>query len=358
MNNRERFSRTIGFEPVDHPPLMLAEGWPATRNRWAEEGLPRHVDLYEHFGLEPFNSRHVGIETVFHPPFEERILEESDDFVVKINRRGVTEKNFKDGSSMPEFVGYPVEGPEAISWLKEKLNPDTPGRVRTDWLHQAQTARSAGKLVFCNGGQYFAFLNEHAGTERLLYMYFDAPDFVHRVNELQCVLCESALNIVLPEFKLDYIGYHEDMAYKNGSMIAPDMFREFMSPYYRRITGIAREHGVDIHYMDSDGDIRELVPLWIECGIRLVSPLEVAAGMDVAALRREYGKELAMVGGFDKRILAAGKPEIRAELERLRPVIEGGGYIPTCDHAVPPDVSLENYAFFVQTLKSMYGINV
>ena len=108
--------------------------------------------------------------------------------------------------------------------------------------------------------------------------------------------------------------------------------------------------------MDSDGDIRELIPLWLECGINCFLPLEVAAGMDVVKLRAQYGRDVLMIGGFDKRILAQDKQEIRQELERIRPVIEGGGYIPNCDHGVPHDVPFENVCFFVEYLKSIYGM--
>ena len=109
--------------------------------------------------------------------------------------------------------------------------------------------------------------------------------------------------------------------------------------------------------MDSDGDIRQLIPLWLECGVNLFVPLEVAAGMDVVALRAEYGKDVLMMGGFDKRILAAGRHEITRELERIRPVIEGGGYIPGCDHGIPHDVSFENYCCFIDGLKVIYGMS-
>jgi len=356
MDNRTRFLKTMRFEPVDHPPLTAGEAWASTIARWRQEGLPEGVDLNEYFGLEDFAARPVGIETLLYPPFEEKIIEETGDYVVKINARGVKERNYKHGNSMPQHLEYPIKGPADLAWLRERLNPRQPGRVRQDWLAAARRMRDEGRLLFCNGGTYFAFLNEHMGTAALMPAYFDAPDFIHEVNDMLCTLCEHALNIVLPEFNLDYIGYHEDMAYKNGPLISPAMVREFMTPYYKRIARIADPHGIDIRWMDSDGDIRQLIPLWLECGINLFAPLEVAAGMDVVALRAEYGRSILMMGGFDKRILAAGKEEIRRELERIRPVIEGGGYIPGCDHAIPHDVSWENYCCFIEGLKTIYGM--
>ena len=357
MNNRERYLKTMYFEPVDHPPLCLPGGpWGTTLKRWHEEGLPEDVGLTEYFGVGMLSMTSVGIETVFHPPFEERVIEETDRFITKVNGRGVTVRDFKDYSSMPEFLEYPIKSPEDISWLRERLAWESPGRIKTNWLEDAEAMREEGRIIFSNGGMYFAFFNEHIGTERLMFTYFENPEFVHEVNDLLCVLCEKALETVHPSFRLDQLGYHEDMAYKTGSIISPQMFREFMTPYYKRVTRIAYDHGIDLHLMDSDGNIDELIPLWLECGINMVTPCEAAAGMDVVRLRKEYGKELRMMGGFDKRILAAGKAEIKAELERLRTVIEEGGYIPSCDHGVPHDVSFENYSYLVELLKGLYGV--
>lgn len=356
MDNRTRWLNTLRFQSVDRPPLGPGGPWLTTLRRWEQEGLPKGADLGDYFGFDRLNLRHIGIETVLHPPFEERVLEERDDHVVKINANGVKVKNFKDEASMPEFLEYPIKGPADLKWIREKLNPNAPGRVQADWPAQARAMQAEGHVLLCNGGMYFAFLNEHMGTETLLFAYGDAPEFVHAVNELQCACCEMALRTALPQIKLDFIGYHEDMAYKNGPLISPAMFREFMTPYYRRIARATEPHGVDLHYMDSDGDIRLLIPLWLECGINVFAPMEVAAGMDVVAIRKEYGHEVRMIGGFDKRILATNHDAIRREVERLRPVIEEGGYIPGCDHGVPHDVSLDNFRYFVKCLKTVYGM--
>jgi uroporphyrinogen decarboxylase-like protein len=312
--------------------------------------------LNEYFNIESLDNKPVGVKTLLYPAPEEKIIEENDEFIIKIDSRGVKVRNFKDESSMAEHLEYPVKGPQDLDSIKEHLDWNTPGRIQDNWLEDANQIREAGGMVFSNGGTYFAFLNEHMGTDTLLFNYFDHPEFIHQVNDLLCCLCEKTLNLVLPQFKLDQIGYHEDMAYKNGSMISPDMFREFMTPYYKRVTKIANAFGIDLHMMDSDGDIRELIPLWLECGINIFSPMEVAAGMDIVVLRKEYGTQISMIGGFDKRIMASTKTKIKDEFERLIPVIDGGGYILSCDHGVPHDVSFENYSYLVDLLKTHYGI--
>lgn len=356
MDNRERFQRVMRYQPVDHPPLGVPGPWAATQKRWHAEGWPQGVDLYEYFGLPTASARPIGIDTLMMPPFEEILLEETEEFIIKMDRHGAKVRNFKDHESMPEHIEYAIKGRQSLGWLREKLNPDTPERVADGWLAEALALQAKGTVVFCNGGMYFGFLNEHMGTEPLMYAYYDDGDFVHQVNDLLCTLCERALEKALPQCRLDCIAYHEDMAYRNGSMISEGMFREFMMPYYRRIQAIAQRFDIDLQMLDSDGNIEQLIPLWLECGINILTPMEVAAGMDVVSLRKKFGRALRMSGGFDKRILAAGKPQIVAELERLRPVIEEGGYIPGIDHGVPPDVSWENTCCYVNTLKAMFGM--
>ena len=356
MNNRTRYLKTMRFEPVDHPPLTAGGEWATTRTRWEAEGLPQGANLDDYFGLEPLPLRPIGIDTLVWPRFEQKVLEETDEFVVKINARGVKERNFKHGNSMPEHLEYPIKGPGDLAWVRERLNPDTPGRTEPNWLADARREQAAGAVIFCNGGMYFGFLNEHMGTQDLMYAYFDCPQFIHQVNDLLCACCERALEKALPQFRLDSIGLHEDMGYKNGPLISPAMFREFMTPYYKRAMRQPDAYDIDIRWMDSDGDIRRLIPLWLEVGINCFSPLEVAAGMDVVQLRKEYGEQVLMIGGFDKRILAAGKQAIKRELKRIRPVIEGGGYIPGIDHSIPHDVPWENYCCFIEGLKAIYGM--
>jgi uroporphyrinogen decarboxylase len=356
MTNRERFSRTLRFETVDHPPLMPGGPWPATLRRWEQEGLTPGANFQEVLDIEPTVLTPVAIETVLFPPFEEKIIEETGAYIIKVDANGVKVRNLRDETSMPEHLEYPIHGPEDMEWLMGRLNSDAPGRARPDWLAAAQRARREGKVLGSNGGTYFAFLNEHMGTERLMTTYYDHPEFVHRVNDALCRLCEWALGAILPRFDLDYVGYHEDMAYRNGSMISPALFREFMTPYYKRVQRAFAGPKVPITLMDSDGDIRELIPLWIECGITAFLPMEVAASMDMVRLREKYGRTIGMIGGFDKRILAGERSGIKAEVERLRPVIEGGGFIPGCDHSVPPDVSWQNYCYYVKCLKAVYGM--
>jgi uroporphyrinogen decarboxylase len=146
------------------------------------------------------------------------------------------------------------------------------------------------------------------------------------------------------------------MAYKTASLISPAMFREFMLPRYKRLAQFAQSFGVDVAFVDTDGYVDELIPLFLEAGIRGMYPMEVNSGMDVAQLRRKYGRDLLMTGGIDKRALAAGPEAIEAELARCIPVALDGGYIPMVDHSLPPDISYANFQYYWRRKKELLGI--
>ncbi len=115
-------------------------------------------------------------------------------------------------------------------------------------------------------------------------------------------------------------------------------------------------YGTDIIMLDSDGDSRPLIPGWLESGVNVAFPLEVGTwNNDPIAARKQFGKELRIAGAFSKRILAAGKEAIDAEIDRLAPLVEAGGFIPFCDHRVPPDVSLDDYLHYVRRAKEVWG---
>jgi uroporphyrinogen decarboxylase len=148
---------------------------------------------------------------------------------------------------------------------------------------------------------------------------------------------------------------HEDMAYKEHPMISPEMTREFLLPTYQRWGALVKGHGCRLYAMDSDGFIESLIPVWIEGGINVCDPMEVAAGNDLQRLRKRFGRAMAFRGGVDKRAIAKGGRAIEAEIERLAPVIRGGGFIPGCDHGVPADVSWPDFVRYTELLAKETG---
>jgi uroporphyrinogen decarboxylase len=130
-----------------------------------------------------------------------------------------------------------------------------------------------------------------------------------------------------------------------------------MLPYYRILIDHIRKLGCDLIIVDSDGDVTELIPLFISVGVNAMLPFEVQAGMDVTRLRKIYGRDLAMIGGLDKRVLALRFSDIEDEINRrLSLMLDSGGYIPSLDHTVPPDVSLDHFRYYIDKVRSLNNL--
>ena len=195
------------------------------------------------------------------------------------------------------------------------------------------------------------------GLERLLYMFHDDPVLVEDMMEQMCYMEIEAIKRVTKDIRVDCAFFWEDMAFKTGPLISPDMFRKFMLPRYKRVTEALRSNGIDIIFVDSDGNVNELIPLWIEGGVNFIWPLERAAGNDAVAIRKKYGKNLTIAGNMDKRALLKGKEAIREEvMSKLPFLLEQGGYFPSIDHAVPPDVTFENFVYYINTMREVAGL--
>jgi uroporphyrinogen decarboxylase len=159
---------------------------------------------------------------------------------------------------------------------------------------------------------------------------------------------------VVEEVRVDIIHLWEDMCGRQGPLISPQHWNEFMGANYRRIRDFASQHGIGVISVDTDGDPDLILPNMMDAGVTYVYPFEVAAGCDVNVLREKY-PALAMMGGIDKRVLAEGPEAIDRELERISPALEKGRYIPALDHLIPDDVSWENYCYYAEALKALVG---
>ena len=107
--------------------------------------------------------------------------------------------------------------------------------------------------------------------------------------------------------------------------------------------------------LDSDGDIRLLIPTWLDLGINVMHPMEAASGMDVRDARKRYGNQVSFLGGIDKRALALDRAAIDAEvIPKVRSMLEtGGGFVVEVDHGIPPDISFDNYCYFRDLVRKL-----
>lgn len=355
MTPKERFLNTLNYRPVDRRPVYLAWAWFDTMARWHREGLPADVtDIHEYLGVVEYTYkvRNITPAAGIFPDYPVKVLREDEQFVYRTDRYGRTVKEFKDHSSFPEWLEFPVKSGAGLRRLMDEHfdveNLDA--RFPADWLGQVRDAEARGDVLMIDGGCYYWTLRSIAGIDGAGYLLYDEPGLVGELFERYHTVVMEGLRRAVKVTCVDMIGFGEDFAFKNGPLISPAMFREMILPYYKKAMDFAHAHGIRLTWHDSDGDYRLLLPDMLAAGVNSTCPCEVASGMEPAGLRRQFGRDLRIGGGFDKRIIPAGRRAVAAEFARLRPVVEEGGYIPGIDHSIPADVSYDNYRDYVDEL--------
>ena len=385
ISTRERFLGICRFErPGDL--FTFDKFWPETLEEWVKQGAPKEIIgprfLYDYF---QFDHRHsltqiksgIGAAMAYQPSglgygitrwqrtpvvpsYEPRIILEDERTVTFTNGDSQTLRVFKDNlTRMPIYLDWPVK--DRVTWneLKKRLDSNTPARWPSDWNAYVQEINKLGEEVpiSLEVGGFYGYLREWIGSERILYMFYDDPGLIEDMMEQILYLEIEVIKRTLKDIKVQEATFWEDMCYKSGSLISPAMVRRFMMPRYKKITDLLHSNGVDVIFLDSDGNVEQLVPLWLEAGINYIWPFEVAAGNDAVALRKKYGKGLIIGGTIDKRALAKDKKAIKEEVMSKVPfLLEQGGYFPSVDHLVPPDVTFENYCYYINLMREVAGL--
>lgn len=363
MTPHERFTACMHFDSVDHAPLYEFDPWAITLRRWQREALGEGnpAPQYSDPDFDPWN-RCVGYLWML-PKYKEEVIEETDEFVTSRTAHGIVQRTFKseDEWSMPEWVSHPVETPDDWKKIKNRFDPSHPDRMPADWAERCARWRDEGPVLIFQGMRspsLFGFIRELMGAERALAAFYDEPAMVHDMMETMTELVISVLRTVVATAPLTMFFTYCDICYRNGSLLSPAMIREFMLPRYRRMTDVARSGGVDILILDSDGEVSELIPLWLEAGYNGIYPLQQCSEeMNPLKIRQKYGKDLLLTGGIDKNVLATDHEAIDQELATKMPLVEQGGYIPFLDHHIPHNISYDNFAYYWQKKKEWLGLS-
>lgn len=351
MTKRQRFIETVTFGSPDKPASGELFGFDSTNERWVREGLPADViDLEKYFDIDFIVASpcvNVNLEPI--PAYPLRVIEETDQHIIEAKGREVVRrKKDQSGPGMPQWLSYPLQSREdwETDW-KWRLDPDIPDRLPDIEARVDEYNSQEYPLGIWIGSSY-GYMRNWWGVENVSTLFYDDPALIEEMIESITHLSLQTLKRVLSYgIKLDYVCFWEDMAYKGGPLISPAMFKKYCSPYYRKVMDVVTSAGIKVALVDSDGDIRQLIPHWLDVGINMVMPMEVASGMNVIEIRKEYGKRLAFFGGIDKRALAGTKEDVRKEVvPKLEACFADGGYIPACDHKIPPNVPYENYLYF------------
>jgi len=328
---------------------------------WYANGLPRDVDLDEFFMFDKSGFHQLGqlgwCEAAFKPEYEEKILEDRGEHEVVQDTagRGVLYFKGKRQGFMPEYVTHPVKDmktwQEHVKWRLDPSNPKRYAEIEKR-MSEAKAAAAKGLMIQQNVIGGYMFLRSLMGPEDIMYVFYDKPELVHDCMQSWLKLADAVLAKHQEYVAIDEIYFGEDICYNHGPLVSPDMIKEFLFPYYQQLIKNAKaRQAKDARkiyiQLDTDGDCRPVIDLYREgIGMDMLDPFEVASGCDVVEIGKQY-PWLIMSGGIDKRVLTEDRDTIDRYIEGILPIMrKRGGYIPTCDHGVPPEVSWQNYLHY------------
>lgn len=380
-NAREIFLKIMNFEPCNRTIKWEFGYWEATLKRWYREGLPKsgseyniigpghpigspswsgeifkmESDVQDYFGFDDGWTA-VPYDYWIFPKFKEKVFYEDDIYIEYSATNGIRQRTYKDNSSMPMFLEYPIKGRSDWEKFKEERfnveSIDKRFKGDEDKFIEWSKGRTKVLALFDDPIGFFGSLRQLIGEKNLFMLYYDDPELIRDILEHLCRLWISMAEELTSKFDFDIAVFWEDMAGKQGSLISPSIFREFMMQQYRKLIDFTKSKGIKLFNVDSDGDVNELIPLFVEAGITSMYPFEQQAGNDIVKIRKKY-PELGIIGGIDKNIFIKGKKDIDKELEKASYLIKKGGYIPYIDHMVPPNSPWQDFKYYRNRLNKI-----
>ncbi|HOU10190.1 MAG TPA: uroporphyrinogen decarboxylase family protein [Clostridiales bacterium] len=361
MTDRERFKAQMHYRPVDRCFNMEFGYWEENFTQWRifrENGIKNNWQADAFFNFDRMET--ISGRLWLMPSFPHEVIEETESYRIVRNGDGLIAQENKLKSSIPHYIGSSVVTPD--DWLKvkkEKLNPDNPERrfdsEDIEYLkEQHPPDRDYPLCIHC--GSMIGKIRDMLTFEGLAYACFDYPEMVEDMVETCCRIVEDSLDMLLPHFDFDLASGWEDICFKNGPIVSVDFFEKVVMPRYKRIRKKLDEFGIDLWYTDCDGDVRPILPAMLEGGINCLFPFEVNGCAHPSVLFDEYGQQLRIMGGVDKMALGAGRKAIDDYLETLVPLVARGGYIPFCDHRCPPNVTEDDYLYYLDRKEELFGL--
>ena len=353
MTPRERFRNIMHYGAFDRMPVCHWRGWPETYARWHEEGLPKDIDENAFFDAEPPGGSGIQYHGGLLPAFGEETIEETDAYRIFRQDDGVIAQHFKGRSALPHYVDFILKDRSGWPEYKRRLQPD-PARIPATLHENIARAQASNLPITIGTGSMVGWLRNWMGVQNLCIACCEDPlllvEAADTISDLICWCLEQ----ILPKVRVDMGWAWEDICFKTGPLVPPDVFAQACVPAYRKISDTLRKYGCDLHLVDSDGKIDDLIPLWLKGGVNVMFPIEIGTwNADPMVYRRKYGKELRVLGGINKLVLERDRKAIDEEIERRKPLMADGGFIPLPDHLITPDTPLDNYRYYLDRIREI-----
>jgi hypothetical protein len=375
MTIRENALAVLTYASCERVPVAHFGFWPETAQKWRREGhlsdedfagwdygSPAERNLAGRLGFDFGWGTAVHSAAFLYPAFERRVLEETPDGYRKVvDEQGVVILEKRDVVSIPREIDHLLKGRK--EW-EESFKPRlafSPDRIDRDGIERLERGMAQDAPIGVECGSLFGKLRDTLGLEGVSYLYADDPELYAELIDTVGGLCYRVLEATLDAadsvgVAFDFAHFWEDICFKNGPLVIPRVFAELVGPHYRRMTALLAERGVRIVSLDCDGCIDSLLPIWLENGVNTMFPIEVGTWRaSIAPWRERYGRRLLGVGGMDKTVFSRDRAAVEAEIERLRPLVDLGGYLPCPDHRIPPDAEWDNVRYYCDLFRRTFG---
>jgi len=384
LSLRELVLRILRYEPYGGMPVVHFGFWDELYSKWEAEGrIPCAAErkelgqgsgermVAEKLGFDLGWADAVAASMGLRPEFPREVLRQFPDGSRHVRQvDGVTVLDHPGVLSIPSEVDHLLKDRGSweehylprLKWTPERVHEawvsTTGGGARLDgggleWLRDEDRAEPQALLA----GSLIGWVRNWMGVEGLSYMFADDPELVREiVDTVGGLILQSVEEFFQQGATVEYLLFWEDICYNKGPLVNPVFFREACGPCYSKITAAARRHGVEFASVDCDGCIDSLIPTWLENGVNVMFPIEVGTwSASIGPWREKYGRAIRGVGGVDKRVFAIDRKAVDAEIERLKPLVEMGGYIPCPDHRIPLEAEWDLVSYYCERMRKTFA---
>lgn len=322
---------------------------------WRTQGASEDEIAMTAYGFDHVRRSGIDVASGYWPADEEVVLEDTEESLVVRDRMGRRVKLPKGRATIPLPLDFPVKSEADWERIKPRYSFDE-ARFASGWAERAREARGADSLIVAHIVGGYDEIRELMGDEEACVSFYTRPDLVRDMLHTFAELNRRVLSMVMAEVAVDQLSVHEDYAGKSGPLVGPNIIDEFIGPYYRAAWDEV-ERTAEIFQLDSDGNINPIVDSLLHAGINSVLPNEPAAGMDIVAMRTQYGDRLRLVGGLDKFAPRTSREAIDAELDyKTQPIMREGGVIFGLDHRIPNGTPIDLYRYYVRRAREKLGL--
>ena len=370
MTHRDRTLALLRYQPYDRLPIVHFGYWTETLVKWQEQGHLTQEEVSNFSDGSPMDfviSGRLGFDFNWqqmymphgglNPPMESKVVEEFPDGSRHIlNGNGVIFLEKPNAGSIPAEIDHLLKDRE--SWETHFKSRYQWSADRVDLPHIAelmQKPREAPLGLFC--GSLFGSIRDVLGVEGVSYLYVDDEPLFREIIATVADLCYRNTELALSTgAQFDFAHFWEDICFKNGPLVSPSVFRECVGPHYKRLTDLVNSKGIDIVSLDCDGWIDALIPTWFENGVNTMFPIEVGTwDASILPWREKFGQGLRGVGGMNKTVFSKDRAAVDAEIERLKPLVALGGYIPCPDHRIAPDAEWDLVKYYCERMRETFA---